>query len=216
MREIEIDRDPEGDGDGEIRRYLEDFAAGFECGPVGTEEFSGGVAERRRQRGLAGDDLAGPFPPRPVAEARKARPATAAKQPAFAWPLGVASGVLFEVIPGSERNAGGLAGTVVRGARIATQAEVPDSPRSSWPADSVEWVSLGGLVGLEPKEARAWLELAEQWANEERGTGVVKRRVDDELLEALRADALAVILEERKCSRRKRKAAASRETGAAG
>lgn len=159
------------------------------------------------------DDLAGPFPARVVGEVKKLRPAPA-KKPAFAWPFGVAAGVLFEVVPGSERNAGGLAGTVVRGVRIATQAEVRDEPRSSWPADLVEWVSLDGLVGLEPKEARAWLELADQWVDEECGTGGKrKRKIEPDLLEAIRRDALAVILEERKRSRRKRKAAAMREIG---
>ena len=157
------------------------------------------------------DDIAGPFPARAVGEVKKSRPAPA-KQPAFAWPFGVAAGVLFEVVSGSERNAGGLAGTVVRGVRIATQSEVRDAPRSSWPADAVEWVSLDGLVGLEPKEARAWLELADQWAAEECGIGG-KRKIEPDLLEAIWMDALAVILEERKRSRRKRKAATVREIG---
>lgn len=76
--------------------------------------------------------------------------------------------MLFEIIPGSERHAGGLAGTVLRGVRVADARDVPDAPRSSWPADAIEWVSVAGLVGVDPGEARTYLETVERWLLEER------------------------------------------------
>ena len=115
------------------------------------------------------------------------------------------AGVLFEVIPGSERRAGGLAGTVLRGVRIADARDVPDAPRTSWPVDAIEWVSVAGLVGVEPKEARAWLSLVTEWVREEGGS------VGEELLEAMHEDALRIVLDERNRSRRKRKNADARD-----
>jgi hypothetical protein len=128
-----------------------------------------------------------------------------AKQPAFGWPLGIAAGALFEIIPGSERHAGGLAGTVIRGVRISDSRDVPDAPRSSWPADSVEWVSVAGLVGVDPKEVRAWLSIIAEWIAEEH------RAPSECLLEAMREDALRIVLEGRQRSRRKRKDAEVRD-----
>lgn len=134
-----------------------------------------------------------------------------ARQPAFAWPLGIAAGVLFEVIPGTERHAGGQAGTVLRGVRITDARDVPDAPRSSWPADEIEWVSVAGLVGVEPREARAWLATVDGWILEERFASAKGWQPDADLLEAVREDALRIVLDERRRSRRRRKATDARD-----